>query len=304
MPELPEVETTVNDLNQKVRNRTFVDVWTDFEKMIKKPPGFEKFKRDIQGKTILKVRRRAKNILFDLSQDMVLLVHQKLTGHFLYGRWKFEGGIWRSELKGNLAAPINRFIHLVFFLDNGDQIALSDLRKFAKAELWSAKELEGSKEMRELGCEPMEEEFTFEKFKECLLSRRGKIKQILMDQNAIAGIGNIYSDEILWKAKVHPCSRLDSLDDEQLKAIYKSAKSILASAIKLRGTTVLSNVEEYRGVSGGRGGYQARLKVYRRDGLSCPVCGGKVERLKMNGRSWHFCPKCQKLKGKGCAKSK
>lgn len=304
MPELPEVETTVNDLNKKVRQRTFTGVWTDFEKMVKKPRDFEKFEQGIKGGKILKVCRRAKNILFDLSGGRVLLVHQKLTGHFLYGRWKREGGAWRSELGGDLASPINRFIHLVFFLDNGDQLALSDLRKFAKAELWDSKELQDSKEMKALGCEPMEPDFTFEKFQQCLSGRKGKIKQVLMDQGAIAGIGNIYSDEILWKARVHPCSQTSDLEDDQMKAIYKSAKTILASAIKLRGTTVLSNVEEYRGVAGGRGGYQARLKVYRRDGLPCFNCGGKVERLKAGGRSWHFCPNCQKLKSEGCTKPK
>jgi len=137
MPELPEVETTVKGLNKKVLGRTFVDVWTDWEKTIKKP-GFKMFKKEIAGKKIIKARRRAKNVIIDLLGGYSLLVHMKMTGHLLYGKWKKD--------------PMNDFLHVVFFLDNKEKLALSDLRKFAKVELWKTGDLE--KELEKLGPEP------------------------------------------------------------------------------------------------------------------------------------------------------
>lgn len=294
MPELPEVETTVRALDQEVRNRTFIDVWTDFEKMIKSPGGFKEFRNNLSGRAITSVRRRGKNILFELSGGYVLLVHQKLTGHLLYGNWIYDGKNWVSAVKGDLADPINQYIHLVFSLDNGKQIALSDLRKFAKAGLWKAADFYETKEIKELGQEPMDPGFIFAKFLEALGSKKGKIKQVLMDQGAIVGIGNIYSDEILWSSRIHPARPLKSLGKKELKTIYDNTLRILAEAIKLRGTTVVSNAEEYRGIGGRRGRYQEKLNVYRLDGTPCRACGKKLERIKENGRSWHFCPNCQK----------
>jgi formamidopyrimidine-DNA glycosylase len=294
MPELPEVETTVRDLDQKVRNRTFIDVWTDFGKMIKSPGGFQEFRKNLLGKAITSVYRRGKNILFSLSGGYVLLVHQKLTGHLLYGNWTYDGKNWVSAVKGDLSDPINRYIHLVFSLDGGKQIALSDLRKFAKTGLWKEADLYETKEIKELGPEPLYPGFTFAKFREALGSKKGKIKQILMDQSVIVGIGNIYSDEILWSSKIHPARPLQSLGEEELKTVYGNTLRILVEAIKLRGTTIVSNAEEYRGIGGRRGRYQEKLNVYRLDGTPCRVCGRKLERIKANGRSWHFCPKCQK----------
>jgi formamidopyrimidine-DNA glycosylase len=294
MPELPEVETTVRDLDQEVRNRTFVDVWSDVPKLIKSPGGFDGLKKSLPGKKILSVKRRGKNILFELSKGCVLLIHQKLTGHLLYGNWARVGEAWVVQAQGNLSDPINKYIHLVLFLDNGRQIALSDLRKFAKAGLWKASDLYELKEIKELGPEPLETSFSFEKFQAAVGAKTGKIKQVLMDQTAVAGIGNIYSDEILWAAKVRPDRPVKSLGAKEWRAIFDNTLRILAEAIKLRGTTVLSNVEEYRGIGGQRGRYQEKLKVYRRTGADCGACGGIVERVKVGGRSWHFCPKCQK----------
>ena len=295
MPELPEVQTTADELNQKVRNRTFVDVWTDSPKQVKKPKSYSEFKKKLLNKKIIKVRHRAKNILFDLTGERTLLIHQKLTGHLLYGKWMWSEKTWKPSEKGDIHDPLNRFLHMLFFLDNGKQLALSDLRKFAKVELWDNASLAESKEMKNLGCEPLEKDFTFKKFMICLSKGSGRIKQILMNQNIIAGIGNIYSDEILWRAKVHPCKCRADLNKKELKSIYDSIKIILKDAIKFRGTTIVSNVEEYRDVSGGRGNYQNRLKVYRKEGQECWSCGGKIERIKVSGRSWHYCPKCQVL---------
>jgi len=290
MPELPEVETTVRNLNKKVLGRTFVDVWTDFKNIIKKPESFEEFKNQIRGRKIRRVWRRGKNILLDLSGDKTLLIHQKLTGHLLYGTWGIENGIWKPSEKGPLEEKVNTYIHLLFNLDNGKTLALSDLRKFAKAELLSKEEL--GKELSILGPELLEKNFTFEKFKETILKKKGKIKQVLMDQTVIAGIGNIYSDEILWEAKIHPFKEIKKLSDEEIKKIYEAIKKILNRAIKLKG----DSMSDYRLITGEKGGYQKFQKVYRQEGNPCKrLDGGIIKRVKIGGRSAHFCPICQKM---------
>lgn len=290
MPELPEVETIVRELKKKVLDRTFVDVWTDFKKIIKRPKNFEEFKKRIKGKRIKAIRRRGKNILFGLSDNKTLLIHQKLTGHLLYGKWSKKQGVWEPQKKGPLEEKVNTYIHLLFTLDNGKMLALSDLRKFAKVELWNNKELEEAEEFENLGPEPLEKSFTLKKFKEILRNRKGKIKQVLMDQNIIVGIGNIYSDEILWEAKTHPFKDISKLSETEFKKIYLAIKKILPLAIKLKG----ESISDYRRPSGEKGYYDKARKVYRKKGESCPRCRTVIKRVKMGGRSAHFCPKCQK----------
>ena len=292
MPELPEVETIVRDLKKRVLKRTFVDVWTDWEKMIKKPRIFKEFKRGIEGRKIINIRRRAKNILFDLSDNRTLLIHQKMTGHLLLGKWKSDNGKWISQVKGPLRDdPMNRFLHLIFWLDSGTMLALCDLRKFAKVELWDKEGLENSKEFRALGPEPLEKSFGLEECKKALKSKRGKIKKVLMEPTVIAGIGNIYSDEILWKARIHPLKEVSSLSGTELKKIHLAIKEILPLAIRLGG----ESVSDYRRPSGEKGYYDKARKVYRKEGQKCPVCGEPIERIKIGGRSAHYCPNCQEL---------
>jgi formamidopyrimidine-DNA glycosylase len=293
MPELPEVETIVRDLNRKVLNRTFLNVWTDFPKMIKRPRDPGEFRKGIKGKKITKVWRRAKNIIFELSDNHSLLIHQKMTGHLLLGKWKLEDGRWLSKIPGPLKDdPMNRFLHLIFWLDNGKQLALSDLRKFAKVELWKTKELKESGELKSLGPEPLERNFTFKRFKGVLArKKKGKIKQVLMNQTVIAGIGNIYSDEILWLAKIHPFKNISKLKEKELQKIFEVIKKILPLAIKLGG----ESFSDYRRLSGEKGYYDRARKVYRREGEKCSRCGTIIRRVKIGGRSAHFCPKCQKL---------
>ncbi len=294
MPELPEVQTTVSDLEKKILGRVFVDVWTDCEKIIKKPKSFREFKKKIKGKKIEKIWRRGKNIIFNLSgkPPSFLLIHQKLTGHLLLGKWeiKKERGKIKieSKIEGPLKDPINLFLHLIFYLDNGFQLGLSDLRKFAKVTLLDKKELE--KEIEELGPEPLDENFTFEKFKK-VLPKKGKIKEVLMNQKIIAGIGNIYSDEILWRAKIHPLKEVFELKENQLREIFKAMKEILKEAIKRGG----ESISDYRRITGEKGNFDEIRKVYRREGEKCFRCQSKIKRLKIKGRSSYFCEKCQKL---------
>lgn len=318
MPELPEVETTINGLKKKVLGRTFLDIWTDFAKTIKKPSSLKIFRKDIIGRKIKGIRRRGKNIIFELSGNKILLIHQKLTGHFLVGNWKLKTGNWKSEVEGPLEEKINSYIHLMFFLDNNQMLGLSDLRKFAKVELWKKKDFVQSKEIKELGPEPLERGFTFEKFKERIKGkkaakgplrppaspklqrgerseaseprqRRSKIKQILMDQTVIAGIGNIYSDEILFEAKIHPFRKTSELKERELRLIFQAIKKILRKAVKLGGTSI----SDFRDTEGRSGFFGKERKVYQREGEKCQNCGTIIKRVKMSGRSAHFCPQCQ-----------
>lgn len=265
MPELPEVETTVKGL-QKVLNRAFVDIWTDIGK-------FKKLKQ-LKGKKVKKIWRRGKNIIFEFSDGYSLLIHQKMTGHFLYGNWKRD--------------KANKYIHLKFLLDNKKILALSDLRKFAKAELWKTQDL--IKKLSFLGPEPLSKSFTFNKFKE-IIKKKGRIKQLLMNQELIAGIGNIYSDEILWQAKVHPFKQAFELTEKELKDIYRYIKVVLKKAVKLGGTSI----SDYRDTKGEKGSFEKIRKIYRREGENCSRCRTKIKRAKLGSRSTHFCSQCQKL---------
>ncbi len=285
MPELPEVQTTVSQLKKKALKRAFVDVWTDSPNLVKKPESFDDFRRKIKGKKIKDIRRRGKNIIFKLSEGQSLLIHQKLTGHLLYGYWK--EGHWQSEEEKKIGEDkMNQYIHLVFFLDNKKEIALSDLRKFAKVELASDEEIE--KELEDLGPDPLE--ISFSEFKEAIGSGRSKIKEVLMNQKIISGVGNIYSDEALFRAGIHPLRKVKDLKEKELEKLYRELKRILNKALKVQGTSV----SDYRTPEGKKGEFEKLLKVYRRKGEKCFNCGAKVERIKIGGRSTHFCPHCQK----------
>lgn len=269
MPELPEVETTVRELENKIIGRKILKVWTDAEKLFK--PNFLAFEKGVIGRTVKEVSRRGKNIIIQLDSGKYILVHQKLTGSLLYG----------AEIKG-------LYIHLILTLDKG-KLGLSDLRKFAKVAFIS--DLENSPDYKNLGPEPLSREFRLDKFREIFKKTKGKIKKVLMDQEKIAGIGNIYSDEILFEAKISPLREISSLKEKDIKALYLAIGKILKKAIKAKGTSV----SDYRRPSGEKGGFEKYLKVYQREGGLCPRrCGGRIKRLKFGGRSAHFCPRCQK----------
>lgn len=283
MPELPEVETTVEGLKQMVLKRAFVNIWSDWHYKFKK--------EDIINKKILRIYRRAKNIIFDLSGNLSLLIHMKMTGHLLIGRWRTKNNKWIPvDLKSPLNDPYNRFLHIIFYLDDGKMLALCDARKFAKIELWPTKEL--IKKLQKLGPEPLEDNFTVEKFKNCFNNKKGKIKQILMIPEVIAGIGNIYSSEILWHAKVHPEKLVQNLNDKELKEIYNAIKKVLTLGVSLGG----ESFSDYRKVDGSKGDFDDERKVYKRENEICGRCKRtKIIRKKITGRSAFYCPLCQKL---------
>lgn len=290
VPELPEVETIVRGLNKTVKGLKITDTWFDWKKLIKEPKP-ELFKKQLKGRKILRAERRAKYILIDLSGDKTLVIHQKISGHLLYGKWQQEGKEWKSTLVGPLKNdPRNGFIRFILFLNNGKMLALSDLRRFAKILLLDKDKVEELKDSKALGPEPLNKSFNFEKFKDIFSRKKGKIKTVLMDQTVIAGIGNIYSDEILWHAGIHPLHQVSSLKEKELKEIFKAIKKVLLLAIKKQG----DSMQDFRLLSGGMGHYQEIQKAYQMTGEKCGKKDrGVIKRLKIGGRSAHFCPKHQ-----------
>ena len=283
MPELPEVQTTVDGLNRTVRGRKMVGVSTSYnssfykgKEEIKNPEFFKKFKKKVIGQKILKAQRRAKNVLIHLSNRETILVHMKMTGHFVYDR------------------PETRFIRLDFKLDNGKHLVLSDMRKFAKVTLVKTSELEKSLHLKYLGPEPLGNNFQFTIFNSQIQKKpRGKIKQVLMDQSLIAGIGNIYSDEILWRAGVHPLSRPDQIPEQNLRAMFKAIKETLRKGIDFGG----DSMSDYRNIRGEKGNFQNHHHAYRQIGRACikKGCRGVIKRIIVGARSAHFCSVHQKL---------
>lgn len=297
MPELPEVQTTVNGLNKTVKGRKIVEVKTSYNSSyhagkdnIKDPKFFAFFRRKVQGRKIIKAERRAKNVLIHLSGGTsprrsglrpreggyTIIVHMKMTGHFIYDR------------------PATQFVRLDFKLDNGKHLVLSDMRKFAKVTLVKTDELEKSLHLEHLGPEPLDKNFQFPLFKSQLLKRpKGRIKQVLMDQSLISGIGNIYSDEILWRAGVHPLSRPGRIPDKNFRAMFKATKETLRKGIDFGG----DSMSDYRNIKGERGKFQDYHSAYRKTGNECSKrgCKGIIKRIVVGARSAHFCSVHQKL---------
>lgn len=297
MPELPEVQTIVDELRKKIIGKKITDVWGDWPKTFKQAGGLKNLKKETKNKKIIRIYRRAKYIGIDIEGKKTILVHQKISGHLLYGKWlpdknKESNQKWASALSGPLKDdPKNRFIRIIFFLNNGYQLALSDLRRFGKIILVDDDKVNDLKEMKELGPEPFE--INFKQFEKLFEKKKGRIKQVLMDPKFIAGIGNIYGDEILWDAGYNPESRVEKLKDDDLKKIFTSIKKILRKAIKYQG----DSMDDYRLPSGKKGRYQEIQKAYQQTGKKCKKGdGGVIKRIKIGARSAHFCPVHQILK--------
>ena len=283
MPELPEVQTTVNGLNQTVKGKKIVDVQTNYNSPhyvgkddIKNPKFFALFRKKVRSQKILKTERRAKNILIHLSNRYTILVHMKMTGHFVYNH------------------PATAFVRLDFKLNNGKHLVLSDLRKFAKVTLVKTDGLEKSFHLEHLGPEPLDKNFKFPNFNFQIQKKpRRKIKQVLMDQSLISGIGNIYSDEILWRVGIHPLSHPNKIPERNLKAMFKAMKETLRKGLDFGG----DSMSDYRNIKGEKGNFQNYHQAYKKTGRKCgrKDCGGIIKRIVIGARSAHFCPAHQKL---------
>src|SRR3989338_1341645 len=286
MPELPEVETTTKGLRGTIVGLTIKDVWTDLatkdkrqREAIANPKYFPVFKKEVLDKKVLSVERRAKNILINISGNKTILVHMKMTGHLMYGDYKKD--------------PINRFIHFTISFNNGEKLYFSDVRKFGKITLLPTKTAHDMKHLNNIGPEPLEKSFTLEKLAERLRKKpNGKVKTVLMDQSVIAGIGNIYSDEILWRAGVNPESKVSKLSESEIKLIFKAIKETLKKGIDFGG----DSMSDYRNIHGLPGEFQMHHQAYRRTGEKCRKkgCKGIILRKVVNGRSAHFCSIHQK----------
>lgn len=322
MPELPEVETTTSGLRKTIVGLTIKDVWTDLSTKDKRQSGaianpafFKGFKKEILNKKVLSVERRAKNILINLSGNKTILVHLKMTGHLLFGKYKFgifKDGPWGSSLKdrpfwvpveaGPLHDPFNRFVHVVFTFSNGKNLAFSDARKFGKITLLDTKTAHDSKHLNNIGPEPLLSSFDLKILKERLGKKpTGKIKTVLIDQSIIAGIGNIYSDEVLWRSGVHPERKVSAVSEKELRLMLKAIKETLAKGIDFGG----DSMSDYRNIHGLPGKFQLHHEAYRRTKEECrrsrvdsrdrkKGCGGIILRKAVNGRSAHFCSVHQK----------
>ncbi len=278
MPELPEVETIRSQLDKLLAGKKIAKVQVGLPKMVKL--SLAQFKKIVVGAKIKKVLRRAKILVFELSNGWSMLIHLKLSGRLIF-RQKGEA-LGKEDKKWN---------HLLWHFSDKSQLFHNDLRQFGYVKLIKTQELADFFKKEKLGPEPLEKDFTFDDFLVILKRRpRAKIKQFLLDQKNIVGIGNIYSDEILFLAGVHPLRRVSDLNPVEAKKIFEGIKNILAEALKLRGTSD----DLYLDARGEKGEYVPRLKVYGREGEKCKKCSGVISRLKINGRSAHFCPKCQR----------
>ena len=321
MPELPEVTTTVKGLQRVLPKLVIVDVWTDlakknrkikqFKDTIKNETFFRSFRKKVIGQKIINVERRAKNILINIAptpsasshspsgrRRHTILIHLKMTGHLLYGKYVFNKvkNNWAPDQKEkvSLSDPFNRFIHVVFSFSNGKHLAFCDSRKFGKVTIFQSSNLNNTPHLKNIGPEPLEKSFTFPKFKNRLLLKpNGKIKTVLMDQSIIAGIGNIYSDEMLWLSSIHPEGNPKNIPNAQLLKLYKAMLEVLKKGINFGG----DSMSDYRNIDGQRGNFQKHHNVYQKKGEKCSKygCNGVIIRKVINGRSAHFCSVHQKL---------
>ena len=278
MPELPEVETIRRQLDKLLAGKKISQVQVSLPKMVKLP--LDKFKEIVIGAKINCVARRAKILIFELSGGWSILVHLKLSGRLIF-RKKGEA-LKEQDTKWN---------HLIYYFSDGSRLFHNDLRQFGYVKLVETEKLAEFFVKEKFGPEPLDKDFSLDDFSALLIRRpKIKIKQFLMDPQNIAGIGNIYSDEILFFAGIHPLRRVGDLKVAEIKKIFEGIKKILPEATKLRG----SSDSDYLDARGQEGEYVPRLKVYGREGQKCKKCSGIVQRLKINGRSAHFCAICQK----------
>lgn len=292
MPELPEVQTTVNSLNRYLKGEVITDFWFDAPKLIKYPPS-NKVRNSLVGRKIISAERLAKNIFINLDNNETILIHLKMTGHLLLGQWKI-GRVENKEIiipldRGALLDKKNGYIHILFTLKSGKMLAFSDLRKFGKLLVGPKDLLIKREKLDRLGKDALE--ITSIDLRNIVLGSKRPIKQVLMDQEKISGIGNIYSDDILWSAKIHPLRPANSLSDKEIAKIVEATKKILALSVSLGGTSI----SDYRDINGEFGHYGDYRLAYQREGELCSRCKTKFKKIKVGSRSATFCPYCQKI---------
>jgi formamidopyrimidine-DNA glycosylase len=304
MPELPEVETVVNELRPKLKNKKIKDVRVLLPKMVAigpatlsnlRKPGekiSEEFTRTLKGKKITNVKRRAKMIIINLDKFSIL-VHLKMTGQLIFFDKKHLDKQIRllNIPKLTLVRLPAKSTHVIFDFSDGSKLFYNDFRQFGYLKLVTDKELPQVAELQGYGPEPLDKNFRFQEFEKLLTKRpNAPIKPWLMDPTIIAGIGNIYSDEILFFAKVRPTRTVKSLNPKEKQLLYKGIKKVLTDAVKHHG----SSVGDFIRPDGDWGTYGKVHMVYGRAGEKCKVCGNIIKSMKFNGRTGSYCPHCQK----------
>lgn len=273
MPELPEVETVKENLKKRLINTKINDVKVLYNNIIAYPDT-NTFEKTLKNKKIKDITRRGKFIIFDL-EDYYLLSHLRMEGKYFIK---------------NKNDQINKHEHVIFNLDNNQELRYMDTRKFGKMFLIQKENIDTIGPLKELGLEPFDKKLTPNYLKEKIKNKIIPIKTALLDQSIIAGIGNIYADEILFLAHVNPLKKSNTLKEKELNNIIKSTKEVLNKAIAKGGTTI----HTYTSVDGIKGTYQDSLFVHNKEKELCKVCQTQIKKIKVGGRGTYYCPHCQK----------
>jgi formamidopyrimidine-DNA glycosylase len=268
LPELPEVETIKNELSPYLIGRRFANVTVHDAKPVKQP-SVNDFRRGLVGQSITDLERRGKYLILRLSGGNTLVIHLKMTGALLVNPDQTDGA------------------RVIFNLDDGSQLVFTDRRRLGA--LWLVENEQTV--LGKLGPEPLETEFTVETLAGRLHKRQAPIKAVLLDQAFIAGIGNMYADEALFAAKIHPLRPANSLSPQEIRNLHKAIVDVLESAIDSKG----ASIDTYKRPDGRLGTAHHNFRVAHRGGKPCPVCGTTIQRLAIRNRGSYFCPKCQKL---------
>lgn len=274
MPELPEVETIVSDLRPRLIGKRITGVRLLWPGAVAHPSS-EGFAAHLAGRTIGEISRRAKYITIPLDADAFLVVHLRMTGRLLY--------------EPLAVGELPQHTRAVLALEGDHQLRFSDPRKLGRLYLFSQEE--HARLLGALGPELLAEDFTAQAFAALLKNRRARIKPLLLNQRLLAGVGNIYADEALFVAGLHPMRRASELSAQELGALYEGLRQVLREGIADRGTTISA----YRDAFGQRGAHQHRLRAYRRQGKPCLRCGAPIQKLSIGNRGSYFCPACQRL---------
>ena len=285
MPELPEVETIRRDLEHAVLGKKITDVEILTPRLVKGV--ITSFRSALQGNQFTEVSRRGKLLFFSISGgDKTLLVHLKMTGQLVC---QIPGGI---IVGGHPSAKIedlpNKYTHVCFEFEDYSRLFFNDVRTFGYLKM--VDEDEKRDVLKRFGLEPLTSDFTWENFSQLMAGRRGVLKAILLNQQILAGIGNIYADEICFRAKLKPDRKADTLTKQEVKRLFNACQNIMSQAVEKRGTTFSNFVD----ASGRKGGYYPYLKVYNHSGENCARCkNGTIHKMRLAGRGTHYCTSCQ-----------
>lgn len=288
MPELPEVETVRAGLNMLLPGKKIQAVSHDWAKSF--PNAAHDIEEFLIGATVIEVRRRAKVLIIDLDSKYSLVIHLKMTGQMVYvGDQRFGAGHPSDSLINSLPDKSTR---VTFEFTDGTKLFFNDQRKFGWVKLLPTIEIPNIDFFKKVGPEPLASEFTWQEFRDRFKRRPNtNIKAALLDQTVVAGVGNIYADESLWGAKIHPATLVKNLSDKQFKILFRELQYVLQLAIDKGG----SSNQNYVNAEGKKGSYMDFARVFRREKLPCSRCGTTIIKTKVAGRGTHTCPTCQKL---------